>query len=287
MREVTIAGRKLGDGHPPFVVAEVGLNHNGDIDIALDMIAAAKKAECDAVKFATFRADEFCSPSDPLYQAFKDAEMPDWAWRRFRDECDQRDIIFFSTPQNESDLKLLLDVGVSCIKIGSDDLTNTDLIAAYAKHGLPLILSTGMADAADIRRAVSVVSVDHPLVICACTSEYPCPPEHANVGRVMALKNTYRNSVIGYSDHTVGAMAAATASVLGASYFEKHFTLDHDAKGPDHKFSADPTQLATWAWSIRHVRTLIGDGVIGPTAQEKINRIHWRRESGQKIRRAA
>lgn len=287
MREINIAGRMVGDGYPPFIVAEVGLNHNGDIDIALDMIAAAKKVDCDAVKFATFRADEFCDPRDPLYGAFKNAELPDWAWQRLKSECDLRDLIFFSTPQNLSDLDLLLKAGVPCIKIGSDDLTNTALIEAYAKHGLPLILSSGMADAVDVRNGVSAAGAMHPLIVCACTSEYPCPPEHANIARVTTLRNVYRNTVIGFSDHTVGAMAAVVAATLGAGYFEKHFTLDHEAAGPDHKFSADPMQFATWAWSIRHAHTLMGSGEIEPTAPERAQRAHWRRESGQKIRKAA
>lgn len=287
MSEVRIGNRMLGDGHPPFIVAEVGLNHNGDLDIALDMIAAAKKADCDAVKFATFRAAEFCDPADPLYSAFKRSELPVWAWRRLKDECDLRDIIFFSTPQNESDLKLLLDVDVPCIKIGSDDLTNTALIEAYGKHGLPVILSTGMADSSDVRQAVEALPADLPKVICACTSEYPCPPENANVARVTTLRNTYPGAVIGYSDHTQGMHAAMVASAIGAAYFEKHFTLDHAAEGPDHRFSADPMQLSTWAWAIRNSRTVLGNGVIMPTEREKVNREHWRRASGQQIRKVA
>ena len=160
---IEIAGFKIGAGHAPLIVAEAGINHNGDLDRALAMVTAAKEAGCDAVKFATLKADEFCNPAhmisyrhegalvtEPEIEMFRRCELPDSAWRTLKDECDRHGIIFFSTPQNESDLKLLLDVGVPAIKIGSDDLTNLKLIASYATHELPLILSTGMADYTDV-----------------------------------------------------------------------------------------------------------------------------------------
>lgn len=286
MREIEIAGRKLGDGHAPFIVAEVGINHNGDLDRALAMIAVAQEAGCDAVKFGTFKAAEFCAPSDPLYTVFKSCELPDRAWTVLKQECYKSGILFFSTPQNATDLALLLAAGVPCIKIGSDDLTNTALIEAYAKVGLPLILSTGMADAWDVRIAVHTARAV-PLLVCVCTSEYPCPPEHANLLRIETLRSILPDVPIGFSDHTEGPQAAVAAAALGAAYFEKHFTLDNTLPGPDHKFSANPAQLANWVWSIKHARTLLGDGKIEPSEVERANRTKWRRESGQQIRGAA
>lgn len=286
MTEIAIAGRKLGPDHKPFIVAEVGLNHNGSLDRAMQMIQMARDSGCDAVKFATYKTDEFCQPSDPLYPAFKASELPDSAWRELRDSCDRNDIIFFSTPQNYSDLKLLLDVGVPCIKVGSDDLTNTALIKQYATHGLPIILSTGMADAYDVRQGV-VAADGVPVALCVCTSEYPCPPEHANLGRITTLRQVYRDTVIGFSDHTEGPQAGVVASTLGASYFEKHFTLDNALPGPDHRFSANPVGLMRWVHGIRNARKLIGSGEIEPTDDEKVNRVHWRRASGQELRGVA
>ena len=285
----------VGDGYQ-FIVAEAGINHNGDLDTAMQMVYEARYAGCDAIKFATLKAAEFCNPqhmitysyqgkkvTEPEIEMFRRCELPDSAWKSIRRECDRLGIVFFSTPQNESDLALLLEAGVPAIKVGSDDLRNTALIEAYASHGLPMILSTGMADPWDVRLAAHAAR-KVPLVVCACTSEYPCPPEHANVGRITTLRQILPDAEIGFSDHTQGAMAAIIAAALGASYFEKHFTLNNAALGPDHWFSASPTGLREWARQIRSARAYLGDGEIRPTEKELEVRDLWRRESGQKIR---
>lgn len=267
----------------PMIVGEVGVNHNGSLERALEMVGVAKDAGCDGVKFGTFKAAEFCAPDDPLYEMFKSCELPDYAWSTIKREADRLGIIFFSTPQNESDLKLLLNVGVPCIKVGSDDLTNLALIEAYASHGLPIILSTGMADAWDIRLAARAAK-GVPLTVCVCTSEYPCPPAHANLARITTLRQILPEAEIGFSDHTVGAQAVAVAAALGATYYEKHFTLDNDLIGPDHNFSANPSQLIEWVSAIKTSIAVLGSSEIRPTEQERINRAKWRRASGQKIR---
>lgn len=295
MRRVRIGDRWLGDGEPPFIVGECGINHNGNLDTALAMVHVAKHCGCDAVKFATLKAAEFCNPDHVVtyrYQGqliiesemkmFQRAELPDDAWKAIKAECDAVGIVFFSTPQNESDLDILMGVGVPCIKVGSDDLTNLALLEAYARRGLPMILSTGMADTWDVRLALEVVK-GVPVVVLACTSEYPCPPEHANVARVHTLRSLL-GVTVGYSDHTVGNTAAAAATALGASYLEKHFTLNNAALGPDHEFSAGPLQLQAWVAAIRNTYRVMGSGKIEPTEQERINRENWRRQSGQQIR---
>jgi sialic acid synthase SpsE len=280
-----VSGILIGDGYAPFIVAEVGVNHDGYVDQALSMIRAAAKADVDAVKFGVFKADEFCSRRDPLYETFKRCELPDSAWAEIKAECERNDVIFFATPQNRSDLDILLDVGVPFIKIGSDDLANVALVESYAETKLPIILSTGMADLPDIYRAVdAVVEAGSRAVICVCTSEYPCPAEHANLGRITTLREAFPTCPIGFSDHTIGPMAGMIAATLGAAYFEKHFTLDNDLHGPDHSFSANPEQLSNWAWSIRSALVMLGDGLVRPTEEEKRNRVKWRRASGQRIR---
>lgn len=288
MREITIAGRKVGDGHPPFIVAEIGINHNGSLGRAIAMVHVAACAEADAVKVGVFKADEFCSASDPLYETFKNCELPDQAWARLKDTCDDRNLMFFGTPQNESDLRILRRVGVPCVKIGSDDLTRTDLVGAYALCGLPVILSIGMADERDVRDAANIViDLGTPLVVCCCTSAYPTLAEEANLGRITTLREMLPGVPIGFSDHTVTPQAATVAAALGASYFEAHFTLDNSLSGSDHAFSRNPEQLANWAWSIRNTFTLLGDGEIKPSASELVNRDKWRRKTGQQIRGAA
>lgn len=286
MREITIAGRKLGDGHPPFIVAEVGVNHDGSVRQALKMVDEAAACGVHAVKFGVFKADEFCAKSDSLYETFKRCELPDDAWYEIRARCDAAGVVFFGTPQNESDLEILLKVGVPCIKVGSDDLTNLALIRAYAKHRLPLILSIGMADAWDVLASVAACG-ETPLIVCACTSEYPCPPEHANLARIATLGKICPDIPIGFSDHTIGAGAATIAAALSACYIEKHFTLDVFIHGPDHAWSATPERLQTWAEAIRTTHAMLGSGEIEPTESERENRDKWRRKSGQRIRGSA
>lgn len=282
-----IADRELGV--EPFIVAEVGVNHDGSIARAIKMIHVAAECGVDAVKFGIFKADEFCRPNDPLYETFKRCELPESAWFELKQECEKAGVIFFATPQNESDLDVLLKVGVPCVKIGSDDLTNIDLVRRYAKTGLPLILSSGMADWEDVDAAwlaTLEVSTDRPLV-CVCTSEYPCPLEHANVRRLEYLRWMIPGTLLGFSDHTVGTMAATVACALGACYFEKHFTMSKLFSGPDHHFSADPKELREWVQAIRQAKVALGDGQVSPTDEERSNRDKWRRKSGQQLRGVA
>lgn len=279
-----IGSRILGRDYRPFTVAEVGVNHDGKLDKALEMVRVAARCGVESVKFGVFRADEFCHPDDPLYGTFKRCELPEWAWTIIKAECERAGVIFFATPQNPSDFGVLLNVGVPCVKVGSDDLTNLALIKHYAAK-LPTILSIGMADHHDIDRAIEVarvVSGNDPLVL-VCTSEYPCPADHANVGRVQTLMRVYGLDV-GFSDHTQGSAAAAAASALGACYFEKHFTLDHMSSGPDHAWSADPDELAAWVADIHLARRVMGTGQLEPTPAEVANRDKWRRRSGQQLR---
>lgn len=282
MSEIEIAGRKIGYGHKPWVVAEVGINHDGSVERALQMVGVAAKAGVDAVKFGAFKAAGFCSKNDPLYETFRRCELPDDAWYEIKARCVANNVTFFATPQNESDLEILLKVGVPCVKVGSDDLSNSALISAYAAHGLPLILSIGMADMRDVNAAWEAAK-SVPLIICCCTSEYPCPPESANLARLTQLALIY-DEVTGFSDHTIGPQAATVAVGLGASYYEKHFTLDNKLSGPDHAFSANPWQLGEWVAAIHDSYAMLGSGRIEPTDTERQNRTKWRRISGQTIR---
>lgn len=285
MREITIAGRRIGDGHFPFTTAEIGVNHDGSLDKAVALIDAAAKTGVQAVKFGAFKADEFCAKSDPLYEVFKRCELPDSAWSTIRNRCVRDGVIFFATPQNYTDLKVLLSVGVPCIKVGSDDLVNYALIESYAANGLPMILSTGMADPWDVRQAVRACGA-YPVLVCVCTSEYPCEPENANLRRITTMRGML-DGPVGFSDHTIGSEAAGVAVAFGASYFETHFTLDNCSVGPDHAFSKDPDAMQDWVTTIWKSYVMLGDGEIKPSASERINRDKWRRKTGQQIRGAA
>jgi N,N'-diacetyllegionaminate synthase len=291
---VNIGGRTVGSGCLPFVVAEVGINHNGDLQRALEMIRTAARAGCDAVKFQTFRAAEFVNDrtqlftyrsqgrevTEPMLDMFERHELSRSAWQAIRAECDAVGIAFFSTPQNPPDLELLLELGVPCVKIGSDDFTNLPLLREYARTRLPLILSSGMSDLAEVHQALDAVGAldGYPTVLLVCTSQYPTPPADANLSRIDTLRSAFPSIPIGFSDHTRGPLASSLAVALGAAVLEKHFTLDHGLPGPDHWFSEDPPGLAAWVQGIREAATLLGSPLVRPTATERRDRLEFRRQ---------
>lgn len=274
-----IAGHPIGPEHPPFIIGEAGLNHCGDLERALRMIGFAKSSGCTAVKFQTYRAVEFCQPDDPMFPVFQRCELPASAWRVLKAECDRIGIIFLSTPQNRSDLQLLLDVGIPAIKVGSDDFCNLPLLADYAREQLPLILSCGMADRQDIDRA-SIATSATDVALLVCTSQYPCPPPEARLARIHLLAAQLPHPV-GLSDHTRGTSAACAAVALGACVFEKHFDLD--GAGPE-AFAELPSGLTAWAAAIREAHAMLGDGSFDLTELELAARAKYQRRPGQQLR---
>lgn len=285
--------REIGIGCQPFVVAEVGINHNGELDKAIEMIHVAKEAGCDAVKFQTFRAREFVNDlsqmftylsqgkkvTEPMLAMFQRYEFSEKIWAELKSECDSVGIHFFSTPQNPSDLDILLQVGVPAIKVGSDDFTNIPLLRIYAKTGLPLILSTGMSDLAEVHQALEAIrGLDgYPALLLVCTSQYPTPPDDANLARISTLRAAFPMVPIGFSDHTRGSVASVLAVGMGAVFLEKHFTLSHDLPGPDHWFSEDPIGLKNWVENIRLAYRLIGSPLMRPTEVERRNKLEYQR----------
>jgi sialic acid synthase SpsE len=274
----------VGDGNPPFIVAEVGINHNGELDRALNMIAVAKAAGADAVKFQTFQAEEFVGDpaqmftyrsqgkrvTESMLEMFRRYEFPRSDWMTIKRTCDETGIMFLSTPQNRSDLDLLLGIGISAIKVGSDDFTNLSLLKSYAATGMPLILSCGMSDLAEVYQALEAVGAlrGYPTVLLLCTSQYPTPHEDVNLLKLKTLSHAFPMVVMGFSDHTQGPLASSLAVALGGHFFEKHVTLDHDLPGPDHWFSANPAQLQEWVISIRNAYAMLGSAVVAPTSAE-------------------
>lgn len=293
MNRLNIDGRLVGQGHPPFVVAEVGVNHNGSLELALEMIDVAASCGVDAVKFQTFRASEFVNDVDQTYtyrsqgkmitesmlEMFQRFELPETSWVQIKRQCERAGLIFFSTPQNASDLEILLRIGVPAIKVGSDDFINLPLLRTCAKTGLPVILSSGMSDLSDVYHALSAVGAleGYPTILLVCTSEYPTPPHDANLARINALRATFPGLPIGFSDHTEGSIAAILATGMGACFLEKHFTLSHELPGPDHWFSANPDELTSWVQSIRAAHLFIGSPQIRPTDMERTGKREFQR----------
>ncbi len=281
-----IANREISAHAEPFIIAEAGLNHNGSISRAFDMIKAAADAGMDVVKFQTFKADEFCHPDDPLYKWFKASELPESVWPEIKACCDEHNVIFMSTPQNRSDLDILLKVGVPAVKVGSDDFANLPLISSYGREGLPLILSMGMSDLEDIRRAREVVDPDNTAFLL-CTSQYPTRDPEARMSRLPTLADAVRPSLVGFSDHTLGVTAAAMAVAYGACIFEKHFTLDQKLEGPDHEWACTPKMLREWNDAIRSAWRLRGDAGLTLTPTEAEQKRKYQRKAGSKIRGVA
>jgi len=287
-----IGDRKVGLNELPFCIAEVGINHNGDIEKAFEMIKVAKESGADAIKFQTFRATEFCSKdqqftyrsqdkevTESMLDMFQRYEFTEKQWFEIKKECDKQSITFMSTPQNKSDLDLLLKVGIPAIKVGSDDLTNTPLIKSYSKEKLPLILSSGMSDLAEVYNSINIAGGfdGNPVALLLCTSQYPTPPEEVHLTRLYTLKNALPGITIGFSDHTKGSLASSLAVVLGATILEKHFTLDHSLPGPDHWFSEDPAGLKAWVKSIQVAHMMKGNPMVRPTQLEVKNKNEYQR----------
>lgn len=293
MGTIAIGGKPIGEGHEPFIIAEAGINHNGDINLAKKMIEAAKQAGADAVKFQTFRTEEFIQNKEEMYtyhsqgieitesqyEIFKRTEFSEDEWREIKRFCDEQQIIFFSTPVSVADVRFLITLGIDAIKVGSDDFVNIPLLREYAKFGLPLILSCGMATECEIRASLNAIGKEKECPICLmlCTSEYPTPAQDVNATKLLAMAEKFPDAVLGFSDHTQGSTAAIVAMVLGAKVFEKHFTLNHGLPGPDHWFSADIKELKEWVEAIHTAYEMLGNGELKPTRQEEDMRIVMRR----------
>lgn len=282
--------RRYGE---PFIVAEAGVNHNGELDKAFEMIEVAKKAGSNAVKFQTFCAEEFCIDKEQTYtylsqgkevtesmlEMFKRFEFTQDEWRQIKNHCDACEIMFLSTAQNRSDLNFLMKLDMPAIKVGSDDFTNVVLLKDYASTGLPIIVSCGMADLAEIHQALTAIGTldGYPTVLLLCTSQYPTPNTDVHLLKLKTLAAAYPDLALGFSDHTLGPLASSVAVGLGACCFEKHFTLDNSLPGPDHWFSENPDGLKTWVLSIRSAYTMLGSDIVKPTDTEIENRTTMRR----------
>lgn len=277
----------------PFIIAEAGINHNGDIELAKKMVLAAKEANVDAIKFQTFRAKDFIKDrtlmytyksrgkeiTEPILDMFERTEFSEQEWKEIKDFCDKENIMFLSTPQNVSDMEFLITLGVKALKIGSDDFVNIPLVRRYARENVPLMLSCGMATEEEIDLTLKNAGLFSGKEMCLflCTSQYPTPPSDVNILKLRSLKEKYPNLVLGLSDHTEGCTAAKMAVALGATVFEKHFTLDHDLPGPDHWFSETPDTLKEWADGIREAFLMLGSAELKPTDIEMKQRSEYHR----------
>ncbi len=272
---ILIGERPVGLGNPVFIIAEAGVNHNGDMEIAHRLVDAAADAGADAVKFQTFRAEALATEAAPKaeYQLrnteadesqlamLKRLELSRDAHRTLSDYCRQRGIIFLSTPFDEEAADMLEELGVPAFKVSSGDLTNLPLLTHIARKGKPVILSTGMSNMDEVKMAVRVFTEagGDELVLLQCVTNYPARAEDVNLRAMHTMREAFQLPV-GYSDHTEGTEVALAAAALGACVIEKHLTLDRNLPGPDHKASLEPTELAALVRGIRRVEAALGHG---------------------------
>lgn len=283
MDTLTIGNHKVGPGQPVFVIAEAGVNHNGDPELARALIDAAAEAGVQAVKFQTFKADKLVTKQAKMaaYQVqntgqetsqldmLKKLELEYEAHQALKEYAESKGLVFLSTPFDEDAIDFLFDLGVEAFKAGSGDLTNIPYLEKMARKGIPVIISTGMATLEESREAAEAILAtgNKQLAVLHCTSNYPCPFEEVNLA-AMATLGRELGVLTGYSDHTAGILVPLLAVSAGAHIIEKHFTLDKSMEGPDHLASLEPGELKEMVAQLKLVETILGDGEKRPNPSE-------------------
>lgn len=279
-QQISIGGRAVGDGAPCYVIAEIGSNHNQDFDLARRMIDAAAAAGADAVKFQTFKAENHVSrraesakylAERDIHSLIRSLEL-DRSWQGpLQAHANAQGVQFFSSPCDVEAVAQLNALASPAHKVASFDLPDTDLIRVIARSGVPVILSTGLADWMDIHRALEACQSEgnDQIVVLQCTSLYPASVRLTNLKAMDTIRHAF-GVLTGYSDHTMGDTATCAAVARGACIIEKHFTTDRNLPGPDHPFAMEPGEFAQMMARIRDTESAIGDGAkTGPRPEEQ------------------
>ena len=252
MTEFSIAGRKIGPEHPPLVIAEVGINHEGDVNKALQLVGAAAAAGAELLKFQCHITEKEMVPTDmtpgaisseKLWDIIKRCELSEDEERRVQTYCAEKGLVYLSTPFSREAADRLNAMGVPGFKIGSGECNNLPLLDHIARFGKPMILSTGMNDLDSVRRSVDVLKDRVPFALLHCTSMYPTPYEKVRLGAITDLIGAFPGVPIGLSDHSMNIWTCLGAVALGASLLEKHFTISRTWPGPDTRISIEPDEL--------------------------------------------
>jgi N,N'-diacetyllegionaminate synthase len=281
---VTIQGRRIGNSSPMFIVAEAGINHNGDMRFAKELIVKAKEVGADAIKFQGFTAELLCDlkltetkdvkaltgGTKSSYEMYKRLELSHTNLRTLFEFSKKQGIIFFASVFDEKKVDFLASLKVPCFKISSGDLTHIPLLCHTARKKRPVIISTGMGTLEEVQKAVAACEREglYELVLLHCTADYPPRDEEVNLSVLSTLKKSF-DCPIGYSDHTVGLEIPFAACALGAAMIEKHFTLDKNMDGPDQKLSLDPVEFKAMVDGIRKIERARGNGVKEPSRKER------------------
>lgn len=291
-RKVRVADRWIGEGQPTFIIAEAGVNHNGDISIAKKLVDAAVEAGADAIKFQTFNVDKLITegaakPSYQIrttgggssqYEMLKQLELSEDDFKQLKEYSDKIGITFLATPYDSTSADFLDNLGVEAFKVASCDITNIPLLEHLARKKKPIILSTGASTLGDIESALlTLYSLSNKkIILLHCVTCYPAKFEQTNLRVLKTLGQAFQLNV-GYSDHTQGYFVPIAAVALGAAVIEKHFTLDRSMKGPDQPTSLEPGELKLMIEGIRIVEKALGKYIKHPSKEELEARANLRR----------
>lgn len=275
-----------------FIIAEAGVNHNGNLELAYRLVDVAKESGADAVKFQTFKSELIASSrveradyqkdnmpgiEESQLEMIRKLELSYEMFSELKEYCDKQEILFLSTTADIPSTNFIESL-VPLFKVSASDLTNYPLLRNLALKGKPIVLSTGMGDLSEVEKAIDLIvqtrpqfSSKYPLLsLLHCTTSYPCPYDEVNLKAMLTLKEAFKLPV-GYSDHTQGIEIPVSAVALGATIIEKHFTLDRNMIGPDHKASLEPGELTAMVQAIRNIEMAMGDGVKKPSPSELKN----------------
>jgi len=283
---IKIGGKSIHSTSPVYIIAEAGVNHGGDINIAMQLIDIASEAGADAVKFQAFRTEHLIldhvekaayqkvttESKESQSEMLRKLELKNEQYSILKAYCLKKNIQFLITPFDEQSLLELEEIGVDAYKVASTDTTNLPFLIKIAKTKKPILLSTGMCDMREVEAAVATIKeFNKDLILLQCTANYPIEDDEANLKVISEFKRKF-SCLVGYSDHSVGIGAAPFAIPFGAVVLEKHFTINKKDAGPDHLASLDPIELANFVKLVRKVEKYIGSDIKEPTKAEKLTK---------------
>ena len=298
MQKIKMSSYFIGEGEPCFIIAEVGVNHNGDVNLAKKLIEVAREAGAEAVKFQTFKAEEVVTQSakkagyqkettsseESQLEMIKKLELSGRDFEELSTYAREKGVIFLSSPFDKGSVDLLDRLGVPAFKVGSGEITNFPLLKHIAGKKKPIILSTGMSTLGEIEEALKIIQEEgvEEIILLHCVSCYPAKIEDMNLRAMETLRYAFKLPV-GLSDHSIGINIPTAAVALGACVIEKHLTLDKNLPGPDHRASLEPEELKQMVKAIRDVEKAMGDGIKKPTKEEEENKKVVRRSIMAKV----
>ncbi len=298
MPDIKIGHHRIAPDAPTFVIAEIGVNHNGDLALAKHMVIEAKRAGADCVKFQTFKAERVATagagkaqyqllstdPAESQLEMLRKLELPEAYYPDLLALCAQQDILFLSTPYNVEDVDLLARYDVPAYKVASAMCVEPRFLQRIGREGKTVILSTGMADLGEVEEGIEALRAGgtRDIILLQCTTDYPARFEDTNLLAMKTLATAF-DLPVGFSDHTQSCTASSLAVALGGRVIEKHFTTDKSLPGPDQSTSADPREFAQLVRAIREAETVLGSAVKKPSERERINAEGMRRSIVSKI----